>query len=752
MEIPNFLGKLKGESKLEPKKFLALELTDQIVQAAVWQVNGDVTEIVSLGTPVEWDGETGTTSELVTAADATISGATEGMGVEPTEMVIGVAHSWTDQNGIVGVKRELIKTVCKELELKPLGFVVLTDSILRYLKMQEGTPATSILIQVSRDEVVLVLVRLGRIEATEVVGRSEDIVADVEEGISRFPRGDNLPSRIILENGVGSNEDLVQSLVSNDWQNKFNFLHLPKIEALPKDIAIKAIAVAGGTEVAKSIGFHVNDSVTTEKPEVEEEPLPVKKSRPLPIETEIVEPEEEIESEESDELDSAADHAEPNIVSAQAAGFTVGGSLTSEDVSEIEEADVVDDEPPQVVKKLSLPKLPVLTLPKLHFNKLSLPKMSLVVPGIILLALGVFIFAFVWLLPKATVTLMFTQKPLEESINLTLSPSATSLDASSAVVPVVVSEESVSGESSLPTTGKKTIGDPATGKVTIYNRTSLTKTFTKGTVLTAKNLKFTLDGDVTVASKSAGSDYVDVPGKAVIGLTASSIGEESNLSALTEFTIASFAKDTYVGKNEEALSGGNSKEIQVVDAADKSGLVKSLTAELLDKAKAQVESSNSPTQGYYVSSKGVEVVSEDYSDKVGEGATSLRATLELKVKVYRYNKADIATLVGTALVDKIPSGYTQAGNTPSVDLSSSEDKDGNIETSAKVTIGLIPTVNQANLADQLKGKNGNQVQTVLSSFPGLSGADVKITPLWLPPRLKSMPRNTKNIKITVVSQ
>lgn len=53
MEIANFLGKLKGGNKAEPKKFLALVLTDRIVQAAVWSVVAEKTEILSLGTPVE---------------------------------------------------------------------------------------------------------------------------------------------------------------------------------------------------------------------------------------------------------------------------------------------------------------------------------------------------------------------------------------------------------------------------------------------------------------------------------------------------------------------------------------------------------------------------------------------------------------------------------------------------------------------------------------------------------------------------
>lgn len=722
MAMGDFLGKLKGEGKSEPPKFLALVLTDQVVQAAVWQVGEDKTEIVALGTPVEWDGETGTTSELVSACDATISGAIEGLTPEPAELIVGVAYSWTDKDGILGAKRELIKAVCQELELKALGFVVLTDSIIRYLKMQEGTPTTSILIEVTRDEIVLALVRLGRTEATEVVGRGEDLLADVEEGISRFPEGDHLPSRIIVECGLENCEDLVQNLVGNDWPSKFNFLHLPKVESLPKDVAIRAVALAGGAEVARAIGFTLAEA-------------PASKTTPAP----------EPEPEPEENLDLKPTVSAPQLISATDAGFKIGGSLSAEDLAA---PPAPHPTPPK--KPLVLPKLPHLTLP--HLPRLTLPRLPLLIflASAFFLSLGIFL--LVWLLPKSMVTLSFKTKPLDESITLTLSEKATTLDTSQAIVPVEREEITVSGEKMVDTTGKKTIGDPAKGQITLYNRTTLTKTFAKGTLLTSGNLKFSLDADVEVASKSAGSDYVDVPGKATTTLTASGIGEASNLSSGTEFTIASFSKDSYVGKNDESLKGGTSKEIQTVSESDQTTLRKDLTAELLDKAKSQVESATNPALGYYILTKDSKIVKETYSAKVGAEATTLGVNLELSTAVLRYQKKDITDLVSSALTQKIPSGYTRIGDLPVVELSAGEDLgDGEIATTAKVTISLIPSVSEAELKNNLRGKSGGAIVEVLNSIPGIDHSEVIITPLWLPPRLKSMPRNVKNIQIVTTA-
>jgi RNase H-fold protein (predicted Holliday junction resolvase) len=129
MEIANFLGKLKGSEHVEPKKFLALILTDEVVQASVWHVPGVHTEIVAIGTPVEWDGDTGTTSQLITAVDATISSAVEGLEVEPNEVILGIPHSWTEKDGILGVKKEFISKIRKDLELEAIGYVIITDSV-----------------------------------------------------------------------------------------------------------------------------------------------------------------------------------------------------------------------------------------------------------------------------------------------------------------------------------------------------------------------------------------------------------------------------------------------------------------------------------------------------------------------------------------------------------------------------------------------------------------------------------------------
>lgn len=739
MELGNFLGKLKGQDKPVTKQFLALVLTDEVVQASVWSVVDEQTEIVAIGTPVEWDGGTGTTNELITAVDATISSATEGFEIEPSEVILGVPHSWTDKNGILGVKKEFIGKIRQELELQAIGYVVITDSVLSYLKMQEGTPTTSILIQVSRDELTLVLVRLGHIENIEVIGRSDDIVEDVVEGISRFKVSDNLPSRIILFNSMHDLSELIQSLLSVDWQSQFHFLHIPKIESLPKDVTIRALSVAGGSEVAKSLGItlapHQVKAVADEP-----EGLDLEGSAQPELSEGRSDPEGETE--------------EPDLLTADEIGFTSvvpGDSPLVEDLA----ADLEPVSKPTIVKKpMSIPRihLPKFTLPRLKINFAGIGKHWWLVGGgaIAVVALLTYL---VWFLPKATITVSVTPKTLDEAVEITLSTTDSDIDFTQRIVPAVIEVVSETGEKMSETTGQKTIGDQAVGEVTIYNRTSSSKTFTKGTTLTSGSLKFTLDADVTVASKSAGSDYIDVPGKSNVAITAAAIGAESNLSAGTEFTVQNFGKDSYVAKNDSPLKDGSSEEVQVVSKDDQTELVKSLTAEILEKINQNALVDSTGGTGIYVIAESVAVEDVEYSAKVNEIAQSLTATLTLKATLLKYQTEDVTTLVNSAIDQAVPQGYVRANLPSTVELDASDVNEdvSSVKGTANVRVSLLPVIDQSRLLSLIKGKSAKELELILSqAIPGYQSTIVQITPTSIPAKLKSIPRNPQNIALKII--
>ncbi len=621
MTVPNFLDKLTGKKDSVDKTFLALVLSDHRVQAAVWKVSALQTEIVSLGTPVEWDGDVATTNELIQAVDATISSATEGFDLEPDEIVLGLANAWVDSNGIKQSKKDLIKSICRELSLKPIGYVVIADTIVKYLKMQEGAPPTSILIQVDRRSVTLSLVELGGIKYTVNVGSSDDISSDVAEGLSNLPPDVSLPSRFILVSAMENTSDLVQALTAFDWQKSFSFLHTPKIEALPKDVEVHATAVAGGSEVAASLGFSLESNDQTSTVESPSEIIKQEVKAVAPTAADFG-----FHPSSAKELSETLKSTRDTILESESSKNTSPDNEEEEDdnlddTTDLDEQeDLVQDKkrPPLKFNMPTLPSFKISLKPQLpRMPKFELGSGNRIIYAVIALVLiATSAFAAYYYVPSATVSITIQAKPITETINITLKDGATQVDQDSSTIPASYSTKEISGQDEVAVTGTKTVGDPSVGEVTIYNRTSLPKTLLKGTTLSANSLKFTLDSDVTVASKSAGADYVDVPGKANVKITASAFGSAGNLKSGTEFTIASFTKDSFVAKNDSALSGGTSQEVTVVSESDKAALLKSLKAKLSAELKDSMLPDQNSGENFFVVEDDLKIVEEKYSSKI----------------------------------------------------------------------------------------------------------------------------------------
>jgi len=748
MTVPNFLDKLTGKKETVDKTFLALVLSDHRVQAAVWKVVGAVTEIVSLGTPVEWDGDVATTNELIQAVDATISSATEGFDLEPDEIVLGLANAWVDSSGIKQSKKDLIKSICRELSLKPIGYVVIADTIVKYLKMQEGTPPTSILIQVDRRKVTLSLVELGGIKYTVSVGSSDDISSDVAEALSNLPPDASLPSRFILVSAMENTSDLVQALTAFDWQKSFSFLHTPKIEALPKDVEVHATAVAGGSEVAASLGFSLEPN--DQSSELDQVP-------PVEVDKDVV------------AAPITAADLGFRIASAEELSATL--KPKHEEAEDLPVESIVDEEgeleEPEdaggvavAKKKINIP-----TLPSFRFNlkppKLNLPKFNLsggssgsnrvlfAILGLLLATVGAF--AAYYFVPSATVTITLQAKPITETINITLKGDATRVDPEAAVVPAKYIAKEVSGQGDVAVTGTKTIGDPAKGEVTIYNRTTLPKTLLKGTSLTANSLKFTLDSDVTVASKSAGADYVDVPGKATVKVTASAFGTAGNLKSGTEFTIASFTKDSFVAKNDSALTGGTSQEVTVVSESDKAALLNSLKTKLSAELKDSLLPDQSSGENFFVVDDDIKIIEEKYSSKVGDTASTLSANVTLSIGVLTYNQNDVQQLVKNTIENSVPSGYVRTQIESTITLRDTKvEEDGDVSAAADVTLYVVPTFDAPGLTQAIKGKKYSEATSFISRMPSVINSEISLSPN-LPPRLSSLPNNSGRITIKVMT-
>lgn len=358
-------------------------------------------------------------------------------------------------------------------------------------------------------------------------------------------------------------------------------------------------------------------------------------------------------------------------------------------------------------------------------------------------------------LPKAEVKIVVEQRPLEREATLTASTTVTTIDIETRKIPAQLKTSTQSGTLKTATTGTKKIGTNAKGTITIYNGTDFPKTFSAGQKVTSTGgtaLKFTLDTTVTVPKRTGTLITGYTPGKEDVAVTAVDIGSQYNLAANTNFTLDNNDATSFQAQNAQPISGGSSKDVQVVTQADLDKLLEDLNKELIAKARVEIEKQG--TSDDQVIDKAVKSVatSKTYDKKVGDEASEVSLNLTLAITATVYNAQHLKEILSKTLEQAAPTGYevSTEGIETSAELSAVE-ANGDLIFIGRIRANLIPSFDKDELARNLSGKKPNAAETYLKAIPSVLSYQVNIWPN-LPEILQAFPRDTKRIKIQVTVQ
>jgi len=162
----------------------SLEIDRHTVNSAVWTVVNANPQVLSVSNRVSWDG-TGDDS-LIQACDRSLTDAAERVdssgNTQPQKVILGLPADWIDQEKISPPHLKTLKILTQKLSLTAVGFVVTTEAVVRFLQNSEGTPITALLLGFWPQYLEVTLARLGKIDRTNYVTRSSDVVSDVTEG------------------------------------------------------------------------------------------------------------------------------------------------------------------------------------------------------------------------------------------------------------------------------------------------------------------------------------------------------------------------------------------------------------------------------------------------------------------------------------------------------------------------------------------------------------------------------------------
>lgn len=732
--------------------FLSLLLGIDYVQGATWHVEADgKTEIEATATEpaaaTSWE-------ERIISADQVIGRLEETTpDIKLQKVVLGLPSAYlTDAGDIQSEVRPQIKKLTQELGLTPIGFVSLPQALVHKLKLDEGVPPSVILIGVNSQELTVSLYKIGSLMGQTTL-KKEDAVTGIENFLKSFKGLEVLPSRMLLY-GVDEKEldDVKRALMKHPWPTRANFLHFPKIDSLPLETGVRAVSLAGASEISKALGEEEAQVSVAPREEVIAQPTVKSEGK------EALEGKTEDKEMLPEETEQITEEEPAEVVEPEALGFK-----KSEDVLEVqsekfkvkssEEEELEEEERELDKRKFHLPfKLPVFELAPLLARLQSISVRGVPVTLIALVVLSLLFFGgYYWFLPQATVTVLEIPKPIDEEVMLTIDPTATVADGSSKIIPGKKQEQEVSGEKVIAVTGKKQVGDPAKGAVTIYNKdVTSSKTFPKGIVLTASSLKFTLDGEVQVASASQTSIDTITFGKATANITASAIGTQSNLPAGTQFDFQDYATNIAIARNDQALSGGTSRDITVVSRADYDSLVEALTDELVQKAKTNLGGSVGGREKLIEDTIKASVSSKNFTEEIDQEAKQLHGKLTVTVSGISYNEDDVAAVIKGALGANLPNGYVFAPTETSIKLASTQmKKNGTVVTAVQFHAVAVPTLDLEVIRKALAGKKIAAAQDYLRQMTGVGGVEFGFR--WTPFKDR-LPANQKNISVTVAIQ
>jgi hypothetical protein len=329
-----------------------------------------------------------------------------------------------------------IKDLVRNLELKPLGFIECQEAVAKYLEKKEDVRLTAILIEFDEGSLGVFVYKVGQLSFSSVAPRTDSLTNDLSTVFGQAKEKTTLPSRIIIYNSKGLDDEAAK-ILTHHWQGDL-FIQLPKVEIIKEETITDALI-----EVFSAQSLSETSSA----------PLPEKK-------------------EEKEVL-----------------GFVINQDIK-------EEGFPPPVEKKQTKKHLSfdfskLPHPEFLFKGKLVIPAFKSSRKIAVFIGLFLIVLSVLINEIYF--HKVDLTVFVPTDNVEKELELTAGVDG-GVDMA-----LKISTVSADFSQSKTTTGKKDIGTKAQGEVTVYNFNK-EKTLAKGTVIESKGIKFALDNEVKVAS------------------------------------------------------------------------------------------------------------------------------------------------------------------------------------------------------------------------------------------------------------
>ena len=381
--------------------------------------------------------------------------------------------------------------------------------------------------------------------------------------------------------------------------------------------------------------------------------------------------------------------------------------------------------------------------PKIPDFNVFRKKFALIGGGVLLLI--VFLVWATGFAPHATVSITAKTKGVKvsETVKLTTDDTVSAKNDS-----IKVQKRELQKEISVEfaATGKKNVGEKATGSVKFSNSSKNSVTIAAGTILKNNDLSYVLSSSVTVPAATLSWDCSDrtCSGTATASVRAAEGGSQYNAASGS----MSISVDGIKASLMSPTSGGTDKTATVVTASDVASAKSKLNEQKDNSLKNQLA-------GSFGSS--AKVITDSYSenrsdpvpsvavDSEASGSVLLKSTIT--ASMLAADKSDIKSFIDAKIrEDDIGDKKSQKIYDSGVDkaeFSQFTDR-GGIKSLVVTANGKIgPEINESKVKEQAKGRTYGDVQSSIESIEGVEDVDVKFSPFWV----RSVPNDIKKINV-----
>lgn len=740
MDLPNIFS---HSTELDVKLHICTIMTDTTIQSMLVRSSSHGAKILHRSPVLVYSDE----QTAIIKMDESL----QELGEESekiNEVIFALDPGWLQNGDVVSTKKPFLQKLLKELALRPVGFVILSEALVQH-SINHNPHFSAVLLLMNQGQITVTVATQGKIVSTQTVGRSSDIGADLREAFARYlqDKGEaHLPGKLICASFALTEEELVscqQKLLDTVWGDAVPFVQTPTIDVIKPELAITIIS----QQVSQAVTAATQPSLESAQS------LPVPEHPKASAHANVT-PSSDNFGFAPVAVQHARDMQERAVeVTHQALPTSFGIPITQKMMEGTEEAEedgelaVEETESPASHKKSFFAKL-LHVEGKHHYNPKVFMGVGFAAGLTVLLVTG-----FIWLYYFSTVQIAYSlvPKPIAKEISLTLDPAATQPDPEKLIIPAQKVSVDVTQKSEGTTTGIKIVGEKAVGEVTILNKTESQKTFPAGTVVAQDKLQFVTDKEVTVAAAVTKEEFnqkTTTYGESKVSVTAYLIGVEGNIEKDIELSVANFDKTSYAAKTTALFTGGTSREIRVVSKEDRELLLSEAKKALLAEAAKQLEEKS--VDGLYIlPTNELGITKAIYSAELEAASEDLNLTLTGTVTALAYKASDLVPIAQAILSDQVPSGYSLSKDDPEIlSAPAPTSRDAKAVTlQANVTSMAVPLVDTRALKTELAGMPVSDALENLQGKKVLSNVKLSFSPALAQKIVGHLPSSTERISI-----